>query len=107
VEHAAARCGYPINEIGIYVQPIEHNRACHFEFNLFYDPANPAEREQVRSISREAAVALLNEGAYFTRPYGELAPILYDRAANYTMVLKRVKKVFDPNQIMNPGNLCF
>jgi len=107
VEHAAARCGYPINDIGIYVQPIEHNRACHFEFNLFYDPANPAEREQVRSISREAAVALLNEGAFFTRPYGELAPILYDRAANYTMVLKRVKKVFDPNQIMNPGNLCF
>jgi FAD/FMN-containing dehydrogenase len=32
---------------------------------------------------------------------------LYERAAGYAIVLKRVKKVFDPKNIMNPGNLCF
>ena len=58
-------------------------------------------------IYREAAVAMMNEGAFFTRPYGDLAPIIYNRAAGYTMTLKRLKAIFDPNNIMNPGNLCF
>ena len=107
VEEIAARRGYPISDIGGYLQPIEHNRACHLEFHFFYDPANSTEIETVRSLYRDAVTALLNEGAFFTRPYGELAPILYERAAGYTMALRRVKKVFDPKHIMNPGNLCF
>jgi FAD/FMN-containing dehydrogenase len=61
----------------------------------------------IAKLYREVAVALMNAGAFFSRPYGELAPMVYDRAANYTMTLKRVKKVFDPKNIMNPGNLCF
>ena len=107
VEEIAARGGYPISDIGSYLQPIEHHRACHLEFHFFYDPANSAEIEKVRGLYREAAMALLDEGAFFTRPYGELAPMVYERAAGYTMVLRRVKKVFDPKNIMNPGNLCF
>jgi FAD/FMN-containing dehydrogenase len=58
-------------------------------------------------LYRDTALAMMDEGAFFTRPYGELAPIIYDRAANYTMTLRRVKKVFDPKNILNPGNLCF
>lgn len=61
----------------------------------------------VADLYREAATSMMNEGAFFTRPYGELASMVYDRAANYTMTLKRVKGVFDPKNIMNPGNLCF
>jgi FAD/FMN-containing dehydrogenase len=56
---------------------------------------------------REAGLAMMADGGFFSRPYGELAPIVFDRAASYTMALKRVKKVFDPKNIMNPGNLCF
>jgi FAD/FMN-containing dehydrogenase len=107
VEEVAVRHGYPIGDIGGYLQPIEHNRACHPEFNFFYDPANYSEVEKVRSLYREAAQVLLNEGALFTRPYGELAKLVYDRAAGYAVALRRVKKTFDPNNIMNPGNLCF
>jgi FAD/FMN-containing dehydrogenase len=107
VGEIAAKHDYPMSEIGGYLQPIEHHRACHLEFHLFYDPANPMEIERVRSLYRDAALALLNEGAFFSRPYGELAPILYERAASYTMALKRVKGLFDPRNIMNPGTLCF
>ena len=107
VEEIATRHDYPIRDMGGYLQPIEHNRACHLEFNFFYDSKNPVEIEKIRSLYRDTAIALLKEGALFTRPYGELAPLIYERAANYTMVLKRVKKIFDPNNIMNPGNLCF
>jgi hypothetical protein len=107
VGEIAAKHAYPINDIGSYLQPIEHNRACHLEFNFFYDPSRNEEMAMVSNLYRDVALALLNEGAFFSRPYGELAPLVYERAAGYTMALKRVKKVFDPNNIMNPGNLCF
>jgi hypothetical protein len=107
VKEVAAKFDYPQSDIGGYLQPIEHNRACHLEFNFFYDPANYSEVEKVRKLYLYAAPVLLDEGALFTRPYGELAKLVYDRAGGYTTALKRVKKVFDPNNIMNPGNLCF
>jgi FAD/FMN-containing dehydrogenase len=98
---------YPVRELGIYLQPIEHNRACRLEFNFFYDPRDPSEIETIRALFKEAAKELLKEGAVFTRPYGDLAPIVYERAAGYAHQLKRLKKVFDPNNIMNPSQLCF
>jgi hypothetical protein len=107
VEELAARHGYPISDIGSYIQPIEHNRACQMEFTFFYDPANNAEKAMITSLYRTAALSLLDEGAYFSRPYGELASMVYERAAGYTVALKRLKKVFDPKNIMNPGKLCF
>ncbi|OPY79294.1 MAG: putative FAD-linked oxidoreductase [Syntrophorhabdus sp. PtaU1.Bin058] len=107
MEMVAAKYGYPASEIGSYIQPIEHNRACQIEFSFFYDPEDAGEKAFVSDLYRDAAITMMNEGAFFTRPYGDLAPIIYDRAAGYTMALKRVKKVFDPNNIMNPGNLCF
>jgi len=107
VKEVAARHNYSQADIGVYLQPIEHNRACHLEFNFFYDPNNNSEVERVKKLYRDAAPVLLEEGALFTRPYGELAKLVYGRAAGYTATLKRVKKLFDPNNIMNPGNLCF
>ena len=107
MEKVAAKHGYPVSDIGGYLQPIEHNRACQLDFHFLYDPTNAAEKEKVRDLYHDAARALFDEGALFTRPYGDLAPMVYERAAGYAMALKRVKKVFDPNNIMNPGNLCF
>lgn len=107
MDDIAAKNHYPIAAIGKYIQPIEHNRACQLEFSLFYDPENEQERAQIAKLNREAIIALMAKGAFFSRPYGEAASIVYDRAANYTMALRRVKKVFDPKNIMNPGNLCF
>jgi len=107
VEEIAAQHDYPISDIGMYIQPIEHNRACRPEFNFFYDPGDAGETAAIRGLYKETATVLLNEGAVFTRPYGDLAPIVYERAATYARTLKRLKKVFDPNNIMNPGNLCF
>jgi hypothetical protein len=107
VEEVAARHGYPIGDIGSYIQPIEHNRACQMDFTFFYDPANNAEKAMIASLYRTAALSLLDEGAFFSRPYGELASMVYERAAGYTEALKRLKKVFDPKNIMNPGKLCF
>ena len=107
VEAMAAQYGYPLSEIGAYLQPIEHNRACQLEFTVFYDPTDAGETAVVAGLYQAAAQALMAEGALFTRPYGALAPLIYERAAGYRTALLRVKKVFDPKNIMNPGNLCF
>jgi len=107
VEEVAARFGYPLSDIGMYVQPIEHNRACQMEFTFFYDPKSSTDTAVTAALYRNAAVALMDEGAFFSRPYGELASLIFERAAGYTAALKRVKSVFDPKNIMNPGNLCF
>jgi FAD/FMN-containing dehydrogenase len=107
VKKIAPQYGYPVNDIGMYIQPIEHNRACHMEITFFYNPADSSEKSRIATLYRNVALALLNQGAFFSRPYGELASMMYERAASYTMALKRLKKVFDPKNIMNPGNLCF
>jgi len=77
------------------------------QFDIFYDPTSEFDVELVRSLYHDAITTLAREGALFTRPYGELASLVYERATGYAAALRRVKKVFDPNNIMNPGTLCF
>jgi FAD/FMN-containing dehydrogenase len=107
VKDAAGKRSYPFESIGIYKQPIEHNRACQLQFTFYYDPKNEVSVEEIKTLYREVFEAVHDAGGYFTRPYGDMAERLYDRAASYTAALKKVKNLFDPNNIMNPGNLCF
>ncbi len=107
VREMAAAKGFNPGDLGVYIQPIEHNRACRPEITLFYDPEKGKEKGQVNAFYRLAARELLKEGAVFTRPYGDLAAIVYEKAASYATQLKRLKKIFDPNNIMNPSKLCF
>jgi len=107
MEEVAAQYGYPVDDIGGYIQPIEHNRACQMQFDIFYDPDSEVDVELVRSLYRDAIGVLASQGALFTRPYGELADLVYESATGYATALRRVKKVFDPNNIMNPGTLCY
>jgi hypothetical protein len=99
--------GHNAAEIGAYIQPIEHARACHCEFNIPYNPKNPEEVEKVRVMHSEACRELTDKGAFFTRPYGSWADIIYNKNAGYGLVSKQLKQMFDPNNIMNPGKLCF
>ena len=46
-------------------------------------------------------------GGFFSAPYGPWADMVYSRAAAYTETLKVVKRAFDPDNILNPGKLCF
>ena len=107
VREKALLKGITAGNLGIYIQPIEHNRACRPEITFFYDPKDDEEKERVNVLYRQSAVELLKMGAVFTRPYGDLAAIVYEKAASYAGQLKRIKKLFDPNNIMNPSKLCF
>ena len=101
------RKGFPVTNVGCYVQPIDNGRACHCEFDLFYNNEDQRQVEMMGDLIENAAEALLNRGALFTRPYGALSDLVYRKTADYTAMLKKVKAMFDPNNILNPGNLCF
>jgi FAD/FMN-containing dehydrogenase len=102
----AGKVGYSISDMGVYVQPIVQGTGCHCEFNLFYDPSKPNEANQVKNLSVLATKALMDAGAFFSRPYGENAQMIMNRDAATLGVLRKLKKVFDPNDVMNPGKLC-
>jgi FAD/FMN-containing dehydrogenase len=98
---------YPNDELGIYLQPIVQGVNCHCEFNLYYDPQNPDELARVRELTLDATKRLVAKGAFFSRPYGESARMMMNRDAATMATLKKVKAIVDPNNIMNPGKLCF
>lgn len=103
----ADAAGYPASEMGIYLQPIVQGSNCHVEFNLFFDPSNLKEVERVKNLSAEAVKNLECQGAFFSRPYGENAGLIVNKDAANVDALKKIKSIFDPNNIMNPGKLCF
>ena len=107
MKNLASAADYPDSEMGIYFQPIVQNANCHLEFNLFYDPHNPAEVVKVRELAKKATRVLTAQGAFFSRPYGENTDAIFGSHASTVAALKRVKSIFDPNNIMNPGKLCF
>jgi len=103
----AEKAGYPAADMGVYIQPIVQGTGYHCEFNLFYDPANPSERNRVRELSASAIKNLMANGAFFSRPYGESAGMVFNRDAATVAVLNKLKNIFDPNNVMNPGKVCF
>lgn len=103
----AEKAGYPASGIGVYIQPVVQGTSYHCEFNLFYDPENRRERDRVREISAQGTRALMAQGAFFSRPYGETARMIVNRDAATVAVQHKFKKIFDPNNVMNPGKVCF
>jgi FAD/FMN-containing dehydrogenase len=99
--------GFPAGNIGAYIQPVVQGTSCHCEFNLYYDPADKAETGKAGKLVAEAANLMEEKGAFFSRPYGGWADVAYRRAGDTAEMQKKVKDIFDPNWILNPGKLCF
>jgi FAD/FMN-containing dehydrogenase len=104
---AAEKAGFPASDIGIYVQPVVQGTGVNCEFNLFYDPENAAEANRVKELSTAATKALMARGAFFSRPYGINTHIIINKDAATVGVMKKLKNMFDPNYVMNPGKVGF
>ncbi len=103
----AVQKGFSLSRLGVYVQPVCQGHGHHCEFSLFYDPGNPGERAKTKELYLSAGKALMDHGAFFSRPYDLLAETVCNRDAATRDALRKLKGMFDPNQIMNPGKLCF
>lgn len=107
VQETAAALMYPTDEIGVYIQPQHQGTSQHLEFSLPYNPGDAKEVARMKEVYSQASAALIAQGAYFSRPYGEWADMVYSRDATSTRVLRAVKQIVDPNNVLNPGKLCF
>lgn len=103
----AKKVDFPTNEIGIYIQPMVQGTSCHIEFELPYDPSDSVEENKLKELMNNAVPKLVQEGAFFSRPYPEWAREVYRSRGDIVNPLKKIKSVFDPKNIMNPGKLCF
>ncbi len=103
----AQQVGFPTENIGVYIQPVVQGTSCHCEFDVYYDPADQAETALAKQLVNTAIDRLEANGAFFSRPYGALGDVAYRRAGDTAEMQKKVKDIFDPNGILNPGKLCF
>jgi FAD/FMN-containing dehydrogenase len=104
---AAAAHKYPVADVGVYLQPQHQGVAYHCEFSLPFAPDDTRETAKARALFSDASKWLIDEGAYFSRPYGEWAHPVYNRDAASRDALRTVKKILDPNNVLNPSKLCF
>ena len=104
---AADEKHYPIPNIGVYLQPVHQGVGCHCEFILPFDRSSGVEVQKTQELFREASHRLFRQGAYFSRPYGIWADMVYNADARTMLVTQKIKDIFDPKHVMNPGKLCF
>ncbi len=98
---------YPLSDVGMYIQPTHLGTSCHVEFSLPFDPSDEKEAAMVQELFTKASEELSTQGAFFSRPYGIWADMAYSRNAQHTSLSRKLKGLFDPNNVLNPGKLCF
>lgn len=89
---------------GIYIQPTVQGVSCHVDFTLFHAPQFATAAAQ---LDRRVAAVLAEKGGFLSRPYGDWAQIAYERDPGIVPYLGKVKSMFDPRHVLNPGRLCF
>ena len=95
---------YSPGNIGVYIQPVIQGTSCHCEFNLYHEPTDKTAVEKLVTASSEKVA---NMGGFFSRPYPAWKDIAYRQATGTAEIQQKVKQIFDPNGILNPGKLCF
>jgi len=59
----------------------------------------------MKKLFTRASEEFSGMGAYFARPYGIWSRLQLNKDAQSASLLKKLKGIFDPNNIMNPGKL--
>jgi hypothetical protein len=90
-------------QIGIYIQPVIQNHACHIEFMVPFNHADAHEVENMKKYEADVTERLMKAGAFFSRPYGKAAETVFKNNPGNTGLIRVIKGLFDPGNILNPG----
>lgn len=101
----ADKLGYASSEISVYIQPTHQGVNCHCEFILPYDSTDASETKMAEKLFEAASKTLSDMNAYFYRPYGRLAAMQLSKDAMSAATLRKLKNIFDPNEVLNPCKL--
>lgn len=91
------------DEIGFYIQPVVQNHACHMEIMIPYDSSDSTSVNNMKIIENKLVKAMLRENIFFSRPYGPSGGLVFKKNPMNKKLMKEVKKIFDPNSILNRG----
>nr|MDO8132799.1 FAD-binding oxidoreductase [Candidatus Njordarchaeum guaymaensis] len=77
-------------------------------FILPFNKADPKDVDNVRKCMVELSKLVMELGGIVYKTPKRLGKLLWEKAdPGFIELLKRVKRMLDPNGIMNPGKLCF
>jgi FAD/FMN-containing dehydrogenase len=96
----AAEFGITTSEISVYIQPMVQNHACHMELLI---SSKQSQMEQLHQLERQATIRLMESGAFFSRPYGSAAELVWAQNPMNTRLVRIIKGIFDPNQALQRG----
>jgi FAD/FMN-containing dehydrogenase len=105
VRTLAARHGIAAEMMGVYIQPIVQNRFC--EVEILFPYADTAKLERLKTLEVETFDALNTAHAFFSRPYGHAELAVFKNNPVNTEFLRKMKQIFDPGHILNPGKFGF
>jgi FAD/FMN-containing dehydrogenase len=95
---------FPVEDLGVYIQPTMQGRTAHIEFNVPYAPDNQA---KATALHVGAIDSFLDKGAFFSRPHGPASAKVFARVPDHVAMLQKLKSVLDPDHVFNRGKLCF
>jgi hypothetical protein len=103
VREAARSFNISGEQIGIYIQPVIQNHACHIEFMVPFNPDDGPEVENMKNFETDVTWRLIKARAFFSRPYGTAAEMVFKNNPGNTELIRVIKSLFDPENILNPG----
>lgn len=96
---------HPAEDLGLTLQPQVQGRGFRVEADLY---CTEEAKEKTCLLADTAEAALFARGALFDRPYtAALSQLVFGADPVAAAAQKKLKDVFDPQGILNPGKLCF
>ncbi|MFX0100627.1 MAG: FAD-binding oxidoreductase [Candidatus Hodarchaeota archaeon] len=109
VEEILKKNKFPQDRMNIYLQPVIQAHAVNAEFSLIADrpDSDPQEFmiEKVKEICKDIAQFISSNGGFFSRSYKLINDFAFSRDDAFEEGLRKIKKIFDPDEILNKGQL--
>lgn len=101
-EQILSKHPYPFSILG-------HVADANFHCFIVTDPAKPEELEDVRRITHEITMKMIEMGGTCTGEHGigsgKIAALIEETGAPAVSIMKLIKQTLDPNNILNPGKV--